>query len=717
MDKRCFSLLLAVLGLVGELATAQSQPRRIVVYVQDIDSDLGGCLQGLGNLIQHSEENKLIAASRCKKAAGPSEIDHAVVMFFDFELSQLAVSVPKAAPGVQLQSTHVAQVRAFALSLQSTSLQPAGIPTAAGSGTDISDDGRCAIGYQDAGFFTPYHAFRWTAAGGPVDLGTLVPASNATLSSFASATSADCSVVVGFSDMPGGFIQHGFRWTQAGGMVDLVPPGGAGRSSRALDISSDGSTIVGDAEFVGGFSGFQNKAFRWTAGGGFASLGDLQANYPSVATAVSSDGSVIVGQASLAAGLSTISRAFRWTQAGGMVGIGTLPGYTHAAATAVSGDGQIVFGITSANGLTRSNLGYNFGTDTRAFRWTQATGMQSLKDLLVADGADVAGVEFVDITAVSADGQWIAGRAARPATHPGETVPFFLQYCDPPATAVCTEVSAAGPGVTLSYTNLAFGPVTLGATGTAATPLTITNSGASPLSISAIAFTGADAAQFTQTNTCGTLPAALAPNASCLVTPGFAPTSVGAKSASLVLTTDAAGSAPSVALTGTGADFSIVASAGSSLSVSAGQTATLPLTLATSGAALTGAVTFSASGGPRGTTVSFAPASFAAGTNGGTTTISIATTSRVAHLLTPTTGLMLAVGLLLALPATRGRSTARRIAMASTLLMLAGCGGGGDEGGGDDTNPNGTPAGTYTITVTATSGSLVRTTQITLVVT
>ena len=130
------------------------------------------------------------------------------------------------------------------------SLQPAGIGTSSGSGTDFSGDGQCAVGYQDAGFFTPHHAFRWTAAGGPVDLGTLVPASNSTLSSFAWGTSLDCSVIAGFSDMAGSFTQHAFRWTQAGGMVDLVPPGGAAKNSRAFGLSSDGLVLVGDADFV-----------------------------------------------------------------------------------------------------------------------------------------------------------------------------------------------------------------------------------------------------------------------------------------------------------------------------------------------------------------------------------------------------------------------------------------------------------------------------------
>jgi hypothetical protein len=44
------------------------------------------------------------------------------------------------------------------------SLQPSNLPTASGGGRNLSRDGLCAVGYQDSGFFTPFHAFRWTKA-------------------------------------------------------------------------------------------------------------------------------------------------------------------------------------------------------------------------------------------------------------------------------------------------------------------------------------------------------------------------------------------------------------------------------------------------------------------------------------------------------------------------------------------------------------------------
>ena len=196
-------------------------------------------------------------------------------------------------------------------------LRPTGQPKASGSGTNLSRDGSCAVGYQDNGSFTPYHAFRWTAATGPVDLGTLDPLNNATRSSRALDVSDDCSAVVGISDFTSGFLQHAFRWTATGGMVDLGVPAGATRQSRAFGVSADGVTVVGDAEFIdsNAFTGYRNGAFRWS-GGSFEALGSLSAGYASIATAVSADGTTIVGAASYSASPTTTGQsAFRWTQA------------------------------------------------------------------------------------------------------------------------------------------------------------------------------------------------------------------------------------------------------------------------------------------------------------------------------------------------------------------------------------------------------------------
>ena len=180
-----------------------------------------------------------------------------------------------------------------------------------------------------------WRAFRWTAAGGMQNLGTL-PGSD---ESEARGVSADGSVVVGSARNAAGQ-WRAFRWTAAGGMQNLGTLGGD--HSWAAGISADGSVVVGEAENAAG----QDRAFRWTAARGMRSLGTLGGDW-SEAYGVSSDGSVVVGWAENAEGQP---HAFRWTAARGMDDLNLT--YAHLltdgsvleVANAISPDGRYIVG-------------------------------------------------------------------------------------------------------------------------------------------------------------------------------------------------------------------------------------------------------------------------------------------------------------------------------------------------------------------------------------
>jgi hypothetical protein len=96
-------------------------------------------------------------------------------------------------------------------------------------------------------------------------------------------------------------------------------------------------------------------------------------------------------------------------------------------------------------------------------------------------------------------------------------------------------------------TNLDFGQVSVGTTSPPQTA-TVTNFGTKALAISSINTTGANAADFAQTNNCGK---SLPPNGSCKIQVTFTPSLVGSESAALTVTYK--GSAPlSMPLSGTG---------------------------------------------------------------------------------------------------------------------------------------------------------------------
>lgn len=110
-----------------------------------------------------------------------------------------------------------------------------------------------------------------------------------------------------------------------------------------------------------------------------------------------------------------------------------------------------------------------------------------------------------------------------------------------------TGANAPAPAVTLSPASVAFGSQQINVA-SSARPITLTNSGNAALTISSIGL----AAPFSGAHNCPLSPSTLAPNTSCTINAVFNPTATGPAGANLTITTDAAGSPHSVALTGTG---------------------------------------------------------------------------------------------------------------------------------------------------------------------
>jgi len=330
-------------------------------------------------------------------------------------------------------------------------LQPAGVANPSGGGVTMSGDGSTVVGFLDRGLFTPFHAFRWTQATGVVDLGTLDVANNATRSSFAQDVSSNGGVVVGYSDIAGGVVQHAFRWTPAGGMADLGSVIGANGNSRAFGVSGDGNVIVGETDVPNNFGGTIRQAFRWTSAGGFQRLGAIDADFPSTANAVSADGAVVTGTSGVSVrignSLESRTRAFRWTQNGGLQNLGVLPGHEYSAATIASADGSVVVGISSTGPIDRNGVGGRFrhavsAANSRAFYWTQQTGMQDLNTMLVAAGVNLAGGTLVSATGISADGKWIGGGVVTPASAPNTSKPAFASLTQtPPAPSAASRLA------------------------------------------------------------------------------------------------------------------------------------------------------------------------------------------------------------------------------------------------------------------------------------
>jgi len=269
---------------------------------------------------------------------------------------------------------------------------------------------------------------------------------------------------------------------------------------------------------------------------------------------------------------------------------------------------------------------------------------------------------------------------------------------------------ASAPIATVTPANLAFAAQSVG-TSSAAQAVTLTNTGNATLNITGIQMTG----DYAQSNNC---PASLSAGSTCAINVTFTPTQTGTRNGSVAISDSVVGSPQTVGLTGAGSDFSLASSAGNA-TVKAGATATFTLTVAPAGGTFANAVKLSCSGAPAKTTCSLSSSSVTPGSSPVSVTMTINTTAPSADLALPGStknqpvfamwigfyGLGL-FGLMLAGSKRRAKKALVLIAVAvlgGSMLFMSACAGGTGIG---PSNQSGTTPGTYTITVSGSSGAL-----------
>jgi hypothetical protein len=272
----------------------------------------------------------------------------------------------------------------------------------------------------------------------------------------------------------------------------------------------------------------------------------------------------------------------------------------------------------------------------------------------------------------------------------------------------------SGPIATLSPASLNFRSVPVGSN--ASQNITLTNSGNAPLALSSATTTPG----YAVTNGCGSSVALRSP---CTLGITFAPAAAGALAGHLSLADNAPRGMQMLPLSGSGlADFSVAVASGSSNSetVTAGNPANYHLTVAPVGG-FNQNVSFTCVGLPAAATCAVSPASTPLdGTHSVPLAVQVTTTARAVAMRVPfDSGPRIAprfpyffvamMCLCFSIMRLRGRNKGVRelrcqiaVAVALVAIMAASsCGGMGSGGGGS----SGTPAGTYTLIVTGSSGS------------
>ena len=150
----------------------------------------------------------------------------------------------------------------------------------------------------------------------------------------------------------------------------------------------------------------------------------------------------------------------------------------------------------------------------------------------------------------------------------------------------------------------------------------------------------------------------------------------------------------------------------STVTVTPGQTATFLLAATDGGNGYTGTATLSCGGAPYEATCTVSPSTVSVGLNATPFTVTVTTTAASSALLkSPPGGSLWALALLLAAAALtfprRRHRLSRLVCLAGLLIIFSACGGGGSSTSGPAPAPNpGTPAGTYGLTITGTTGGV-----------
>lgn len=246
------------------------------------------------------------------------------------------------------------------------------------------------------------------------------------------------------------------------------------------------------------------------------------------------------------------------------------------------------------------------------------------------------------------------------------------------------------------------------------------NSASTARKIASITLSGPQSGDFQQTNTCGTT---LAAGADCAITVTFSPQGTGTRTAVLQITDGASNSPQIINLSGIGAappgiGLGVPSGGSSSATVTAGQTASYALSIG--GGGISGTATLTCSGAPT-DAACMVPTNENISASAVTSfKVSVSTTSRTttgdlrAPSFTPSpwvwATLLMGWAMLpnRKIGSSRGKQSVRHLPLLLLLILLLGsCGGGATSSTSPPPSPasSGTPAGTYILKVTATSGS------------
>jgi len=435
----------------------------------------------------------------------------------------------------------------------------------------------------------------------------------------------------------------------------------------------------------------------------------------------------------LAAGaVCTISVVFAPTQLGALSGTLTIADALKTQTVSLSGSGVSppVFSVTpSSLAFTNQQPGVASAAQTLTIGNAGASPMANIGFAFTGSAASSFSVASTTCGALLNNGSNCTAQIVFTPNATGSVAAaLVVSSSTTGVTAASVPLNGSGlltSGLTANPAQLAFAVIAVGQS-SAAQSVTVTNS--TNYAIGAVTLAATAPFNIAQNGCTGSLAA----GANCTASVVFSPSAGGSSSGSLTISSAAVATPATVALSGTGFDFTLAFSGPSSQTVARGQQANYTLVLTPIGSS--GTFTFACGTLPTGALCLFSPTTqtLNAGVQGNVL-VEISTTANKARLDRPGFGnpappeslrlarsvggpgfwraLPLTCGLLLLPLAIRRR---RKIFQLAVLLAVLACGvssctssGGGSGGtGGSGGGGGGTPTGTYTIPVTITANGI-----------
>jgi hypothetical protein len=280
--------------------------------------------------------------------------------------------------------------------------------------------------------------------------------------------------IVGYSAYTGG-AEHGCVYTDNGSTsacTNIVIPSPGHDHSEMCAVSESG-LVAGQAQY-GGSGSLTSGGRQVITGSPLRFLGNIlggpTANNEGRALAISGDGSRIIGWSYIILSPLYIQQCYwdaPYTANKTAHAIPFLPGHVWGDATAISRTGVYIGGLSWK---TIYVGGVVDPEGQEAWIWDAAHGTRDLKQVLIAQGADLTGWGrlcddlagtpehgdgFFDISGISEDGRWIAGTGAKSRVRHA----YVAYLNEAPTVSAVTPVSAPNSGtVQVTITGLCFRP-------------------------------------------------------------------------------------------------------------------------------------------------------------------------------------------------------------------------------------------------------------------